>query len=70
MAHRRAYGLDHPDTLKSLNDLAMTLRELGEDQRAHDLAGGALDHAERVFDFNDPVTTNLRLITQQPIKKK
>ncbi|MBV9142452.1 MAG: tetratricopeptide repeat protein, partial [Pseudonocardiales bacterium] len=34
---RRVLGEDHPHTLRSANNLARDLRELGEDQQARDL---------------------------------
>ena len=53
---RRVLGDEHPDTLSSINNLASTLRALGEAQAARDLHQEALDVSRRVLGDEHPDT--------------
>ncbi|WP_246551156.1 tetratricopeptide repeat protein [Streptomyces anthocyanicus] len=39
LRYRRVLGEDHPDTLHAKRDLVALLRAMGEDDRAHAVAG-------------------------------
>ena len=52
-------GDDHPDTLRSANNLAVDLRELGEHERARQLDEDTLARRRRVLGDDHPDTTIL-----------
>jgi tetratricopeptide (TPR) repeat protein len=58
-ARKRVLGEDHPDTLSSMNNLAETLRDLGELEGACRLHEQALSGFKRVFgeDHSDTLTS-------------
>ena len=53
---RRVLGEDHPDTLKSANNLASDLRALGEHQAARELDEDTLARRRRVLGGDHPNT--------------
>ncbi len=55
---RRALGEEHPDTLMSMNNLAETLRDLGDTSRARELHETALAVRRRVLGEEHPDTLN------------
>jgi Tetratricopeptide repeat/TIR domain len=55
-ARRRLLGPDHPDTLLSMNNLAMTLRVLGDADGAADLHRQVLDARRRLLGPEHPDT--------------
>jgi putative methionine-R-sulfoxide reductase with GAF domain len=54
--HRRVLGNDHPDTLLSAHHLAISLRALGEHQRARQLHEDTLARRRRVLGDDHPDT--------------
>ena len=53
---RRILGEDHPDTLRSADNLATDLRMLGEVQAAHDLHKEILERRRRILGEDHPDT--------------
>jgi hypothetical protein len=53
---RRMLGDDHPDTLNSANNLAITLQALGEDEHARRLYEDTLARRRRVLGDDHPET--------------
>jgi tetratricopeptide (TPR) repeat protein len=55
----RVQGVDHPDTLGSMNNLAIILEEHGDPRGGHELREAALSSARRVLGEDDPRTLTM-----------
>jgi hypothetical protein len=54
--YRRVLGDDHPSTLRTANNLAVCLHELGDLQAARDLEQDTLDRYRRILGDDHPDT--------------
>ena len=53
---KKALGQEHPHTLKSMSDLAMTLHYRGKDKRAEEMSRRALEWREKMLGAEHPDT--------------